>query len=128
MTLKTLSRVYGLDLGERLEVKQPKAAGNTSTKPEDAPTLFEMVRTILEEWEFLDEPIEGQVIYDGIKKRWWPDAPRNSIIPSLWRFASEGRLVKDGTKYGLPSKEETPDAGTSDASSLEVDLDDEIPF
>lgn len=128
VTLKTLSRVYGIELANQPEMRAVKNSGATSTKPNDAPTLFEMVAVVLKDWALLDDHIEGQFIYDEIKKRWWPDAPRNSIIPSLWRFANEGRLVKEGTKYGLPQKEETSDAGTSDVSSFRGDLDDEIPF
>jgi hypothetical protein len=122
-TLQTLAKVYGLDTEEGAAIKPA-----TSSKPEGTPTLFEMVSQILTDAaEWGDHLVEGELLYDQIKKRFWPDAPRNSIIPSLWRFWKEGRIVKEGTKYGL-LKEETPGASTPSASKLEVDLDDEIPF
>lgn len=127
-TLRTLARVYGVELSQDLEGRAGKSTGGGSTKPDDAPTLYEMVTTLMNEWDFLDDLHEGQEIYDAIRKRWWPDAPRNSIIPSLWRFANEGRLVKEGTRYGLPPKNEAPGVGAPSASKLEEDLDDEIPF
>ncbi len=127
ITLQTLAR-FGIGSSDHAEIKAGKVTGGNSSKPEDTPTLYEMVTVILREWDILDTALEGQFIYEEIKRRWWPDAPRNNIFPSLWRFASEGRLVKDGTRYGLVPKDETPGASTPSASSLEVDLDDEIPF
>ena len=128
-TLKTLSRIYGVELDDLPEIKAGKITGGTSTKPDGAPTLFEMVSIILSDNSLVDYgPMEGDQIFEEIKRRWWPDAPRNSIIPSLWRFAKEDRLIKEGTAYGLIPKDETPGAGTPDASNFEEDLDDEIPF
>jgi len=128
-TLKTLSRVYGVELDDVPEIKAGKSTGGLSTKPEGTPTLYEMVVDILNRYgEFSDDPVEADTIYDEIRRRWWPDAPRNSIIPSLWRFAKEDRLIKDGTAYGLVPKKETPGAATPSASQSEWDLDDEIPF
>lgn len=129
-TLKTLSRVYGVELEDLPDIKAAKSTGVISTKPAGSPTLYEMVTNILEEYDMLidDGPMEGDQIFEEIRRRWWPDAPRNSIIPSLWRFAKEGRLIKDGTAYRLVQKDETPGAATPDASNFEGDLDDEIPF
>lgn len=127
-TLETLAKVYGIDPSLRPEIKAGRVTGGVSTKPEGTPTLYEMVTTIFNDWAFLDDKHEAQDIYEEIRKRWWSDAPRNSIFPSLWRFADEGRIIKDGTKYGPIQKNETPDAGTSDASGHEADFDDEIPF
>jgi hypothetical protein len=127
-TLETLAKIYGISVDAEPEERSGRTASAASTKPDDAPTLFEMVSLILDDWDLIDDAVEGQQIYDEIKKRWWPDAPRNSIIPSLWRFAQEGRLIKDGTKYGLPPKKETPGVSPPSASILEGDLDDEIPF
>lgn len=128
-TLKTLARVYGVELDEAPETRG-KSSGGISTKPEGTPTLFEMVTTVLHDYAeiFSDDPIEGDTIFEEIRRRWWPDAPRNSIIPSLWRFAKEDRLIKDGTAYGLLPKHETSGAATPDVSMSEEDLDDEIPF
>lgn len=128
-TLKTLARVYGVDLDDVPEIRGGKSTGGFSTKPDGTPTLYEMVVKILDDWsDFTDDPVEGDQIFEEIRRRWWPDAPRNSIIPSLWRFAKEERLIKEGTAYGLLPKEETPGAPTPDASQSEEDFDDEIPF
>jgi hypothetical protein len=124
-TLETVARVYGLNLPSE---DDGRPNNNISTKPATAPTLFEMVSKIFDEWDFFGDTHEGQDIYEEIKKRWWPDAPRNSIIPSLWRFANEGRIIKDGTKYGPLQKDEAPGVGAPSASKLEEDLDDEPPL
>lgn len=111
-----------------MEDRAGKSTGGASTKPDEAPTLFEMVKTIFDEWMWRGDTHEGQKIYEEIRRRWWPDAPRNSIIPSLWRFANEGRIVKDGTRYGPLPKAEAPGVSPPSASNSEGDLDDEIPF
>ena len=122
-TLETLAKVYGVEVeGDDVKPKQ-----GVSTKPENTPTMFGMVETVLLEHALWgDDFLEGQVIYDEIRKRWWPDAPRNSVIPSLYRFEKEGRLVKLGTKYGLPQTNEAPGGQTPSASEPEWDSDD--PF
>ena len=124
-TLKTLARVYDIDLSDLDEPRSTKASG----KPEGTPTLYEMVVEILQVWELVeDQPVEGDQIFEEIRRRYWPNAPRNSIIPSLWRFAKEGRLHKEGTTYCLPQNDETPGAVTPDASVSEGEIDDDIPF
>ncbi|MDO9587650.1 MAG: hypothetical protein Q8R45_08690 [Brevundimonas sp.] len=122
-TLETLAKVYGVEVdGEDVKPKH-----GVSTKPENTPTMFGMVETVLLEHALWgDDFLEGQVIYDEIRKRWWSDAPRNSVIPSLYRFEKEGRLVKLGTKYGLPQTNEAPGGQTPSASEPEWESDD--PF
>lgn len=128
-TLKTLSRVYGLDVDGGSEIKGGRSTGGHTTKPDGTPTLFEMVTEILEDRALIDSaPVEGDLIYEEIRRRWWPEAPRNSIIPSLWRFSKEERLVKDGTAYGLVLKNETPGGATPGVSNAEEDFDDETLF
>ena len=128
ITLRTLAQ-FGLVPDDAPDLKGGKVTGGVSTKPDDTPTLFEMVTSLLDEWSIIDDKHEANEIFEHIKRRWWPDAPRNSIIPSLWRFAQEGRLTKEGTKYGLPPKEETPGGETPGASMEVEDVDDdEIPF
>ena len=127
-TLETLAKVYGVEVEVEVdgeEVKPPKHG--VSTKPENTPTMFGMVETVLLEHALWGADfLEGQVIYDEIRKRWWSTAPRNSVIPSLYRFEKEGRLVKLGTKYGLPQTNEAPGGQTPSASEPEWDSDD--PF
>ena len=122
-TLDTLTKVYGLEVED--DAARP-AKQSVSTKPDNTPTMFDMVETILVESSMWGHDfMEGQAIYDEIRKRWWPDAPRNSVIPSLYRFEKEGRLVKLGTKYGLPSTNEAPGGQTPSASEPEWDIDDD---
>lgn len=123
-TLDTLAKIYGV------EVEQPenKPRSHVSTKPDNTPTMYDMVEQILLEHSLLGiDFVEGQEIYEEIRKRWWPDAPRNSIIPSLHRFEREQRLLKAGTKYGLPSKNEALGGQTPSASEPEWDINDD-PF
>ena len=123
-TLETLAKVLGV---EAAAADEPPARKAVSTKPDTAPTMFRMVETILEEAQLWgDDFVEGHAIYEEIRKRWWPDAPRNSVIPSLHRFEKEGRLLKSGTKYGLPQTNEAPGGQTPSASEPEWDTDD--PF
>lgn len=125
-TLETLAKVYGVEAST--DDGPTVAKKLLSTKPENAPTMFRMVESILEENQLWGSDfIEGNAIYEAIRKRWWPDAPRNSVIPSLHRFEKEGRLLKSGTKYGLPQTNEAPGGQTPSASELEWDVTDD-PF
>jgi hypothetical protein len=123
-TLETLAKVLGV---EPINAEEPTPKKAVSTKPETAPTMFRMVETILEEAQLWgDDFLEGQAIYEEIRRRWWSDAPRNSVIPSLHRFEKEGRLLKSGTKYGLPQTNEAPGGQTPSASEPEWSRND--PF
>ncbi len=83
---------------------------------------------------------DAQTILSWIKHKHGIEVARESMSPQLSRLGQD-RIIKrdgllwrlvDGTRgesiWGPPGKEETPDVAASDASSLEVDLDDEIPF
>ena len=124
-TLETLTKIYGVEFDE--DEQRPVRAA-ISTKPDNTPTMFDMVDIILTDSTVHGRDfLEAQAIYEEIRRRWWPEAPRNSVIPSLYRFEKEGRLVKLGTKYGLPSTNEAPGGQTPSASKSEWSIDDE-PF
>lgn len=88
-----------------------------STKPEGTPSLFEMAEIILAEQEQGGRyELEGSFIMNQIKARWWPEARTNSVLPSLWRFAKQGRLVKNGSRYSRVKATEPSDATAQDGS------------
>lgn len=88
-----------------------------STKPEGTPSLFEMTEIILAEQEQGGRnELEGSFIMNQIQARWWPEARTNSVLPSLWRFAKQGRLVKNGSRYSRVKATEPSDASAQDGS------------
>jgi len=86
-------------------------------KPDDAPTVPEMILEVLLRPHLLDDPgMEPKDITAAIRERWWPDAPSSSIGPIAWRmWKKEGRLVKDGSLYSLPPHGDRAPPGSSSA-------------
>lgn len=88
-------------------------------KPKGIPTIFRMTCDILRESEACGKPwLDTHEITAEIKKRWWPEVEAAFVQPQLWRAAAKrNALMKDGTRYALPRKnEKTPAAGTAGAS------------
>lgn len=86
-------------------------------KPPGIPTMAEMVTEVLAERTLLDDHgLTPREITEEIRKRWWWDAPSESISPIVWRmWKIDQRLIKDGGLYALP-RNETPAGETAGAS------------
>jgi hypothetical protein len=68
-------------------------------KPPGIPSTPEMIFLALKGASKTKAPFE---IVEFIKEKWWPSATSKDISPVAWRLASEGRLFKDNSGYGLP--------------------------
>lgn len=99
ITERTLARMLSVELPEPL--KPATSDGAKRKKPDGIPTIYVMTLTLFRErgvhW------LEGQEIVQAIRERWWPTADNNDISPTLWRLSKTEKLVKAGTKYGLPA-------------------------
>jgi len=114
--------------GEAAKPRRERGTSGTGRK-----TLKELAIDALREHP---EGADAQTILAWIKERHGMEVARESMSPQLSRLGQEGTLARDGLLWRLvqarivtePQKDETPDAATSDASSLEEDLENEIPF
>ncbi len=97
ITERTLARLLSVELPELSGPLAPEAAKRK--KPAGIPTIYMMALTLFRERGV--HFMEGHEIVRAIRERWWPTADNNDISPTLWRLSKTGKLVKNGTKYGL---------------------------
>ena len=101
-----------LSVAERVFAKLTKEISGTelemqeapTTKPDDAPTVPEMVREALKHAKELGSPgLKPAEILSFIQGKWWPSAVSNQVGPVVWRMGEKGFLLKrrDGI-YSLP--------------------------
>lgn len=110
VTERTLARILDLDLPNT--GAPSRSEHSRRKKPDNIPSVHDMTVKILRERG--EEFVEGNEIFVAIKGRWWPDATKNDVLPTLWRLATkDDRLRKEGSKYALPIRE-----GIRDPSSL----------
>lgn len=83
-------------------VKAQTFAPPTNSKPEGLPTTPDMILSVLSEAKRNGtSTLEPREIMEAIAKRWWPNVTSEMVGPIAWRMWKQGRLVKDGAKYGL---------------------------
>jgi len=72
-------------------------------RPEGIPSLFDMTQSVLRDAFATETPgfsgYTGAEIVAAISKRYWPGVKGQQILPSIYQFAKQGRLVK--TKDGV---------------------------
>ncbi|MCO5131746.1 MAG: hypothetical protein M9932_14480 [Xanthobacteraceae bacterium] len=95
---------------------EPKSG---APRPDGLPTLFDMVVYSLRDAG--GEGLNSQGLSGKIRTRYWPGLVSQQIMPSVYRFVKEGRIVKRGDKFHLPdeggqaaSKELGPATGVTD--------------
>ena len=67
------------------------------SRPEGAPTLFEMTTQVLANAEARGRPgLKGTEIVSEISKEFWPGVTGPQILPTVYRFAKKGRIIKKG--------------------------------
>jgi hypothetical protein len=69
-------------------------------KPANLPPTEEMILAVLQGAGWL----RPNQITQAIRSRYWPDAPRNSAPPVVWRMAQRGVLEKGEYGYRLPAQ------------------------
>lgn len=86
-------------------------------RPPGVPTLYEMTYTVIRDAESRGKPgLTGSEIVEAIGKQYWPGLKRQQILPSIYGFATKGRLMKskDG-KFHTAHK----NASASDSAEAE---------
>lgn len=92
-------------VGGQLERSPTAPTVNGAEEPEhhDAPTLPQMVHTILEEAKAAGRKgVDSKEILTVIQTRWKPEFTPENVRPTLWRLVKGGRLRKRGKIYSLP--------------------------
>ena len=72
-------------------------------KPDDIPTMPEMIRAAIENSAVTGRGLEPKQMAEYIDKRWWPGVPPNSVGPIAWRMYKRRELAKRGGRYYLPN-------------------------
>ena len=97
----------------------PKVSG-TISKPEDIPTMPEMIREALRFAKLRGKPgLEPKEMAEFSASKWWQEVDPVSVSPIAWRMMKRGDLIKpldDKPVYTLPD-DEAPSEGQSEGAS-----------
>jgi hypothetical protein len=94
------------------------ASDFSSGKPEGTPTTPNMILALLREAKAQGKPgLEPKDMQVAIARRWWPSVKSDDVGPTAWRMWKDGRLIKDGSLYSLPT--ETRDLVREAAASFD---------
>ena len=89
----------------RVEQPAPRSGGG---KPDGTPSVTEMIVMVLDEAQTRMglRGLEPKDMATRIAGLWWPDVRPDDVNGIAWRMWKRGQLVKDGSVYMLPKKEE----------------------
>lgn len=87
-------------------------------RPEGTPTLFQMTEMVIRSADREGHNgLRGREIVKEIGRRYWPGVKGQQILPSIYQFAKNGRLIKtDDGRFKIAQKEEAPSGGPESAS------------
>lgn len=118
---RVMSRLGGEDFGN-IGVQAKSILGIAYNKPANIPTMPEMIVEALSRPQALPIGMEPRDILKFIADNYWPEVRSELVGPIVWRMWKRGELVKDGSLYSLPQKNEAvdgkPDQGSSTASDF----------
>ena len=64
-------------------------------RPDNIPLLFDMTESVIRDAVGAGKPgLTGAEIVAAIGKRYWPGVQGQQILPSIYGFAKQGRLIK----------------------------------
>lgn len=134
--VRVLTRLGGINLFDDAPTQTdaenvPESAsdddGKTLGKPDGLPTMPTLIMTILRECQRQDVGLEPREIVEGIRHRFWPDAPTDAVGPIAWRMWKRKELDKVGSRYRLPQKRFSGMTGEELGKLFGPTADDEIP-
>jgi hypothetical protein len=79
------------------ELPSPALQASQKHKPDGMPTLKTMVRAAFEG----HTELKTDQIFDFVRRRWWPTAPRNRVRSTIWKMCADGQLEKGAGVYRL---------------------------
>jgi len=86
----------------------------TKMKPENAPTIPQMILTALKDARAKGKRgLEPKEIAEFIAATWWPDVPQVAVGPIAWRMYKRHDLQKRESRYFLPRNDGDDDEKTS---------------
>lgn len=117
---RVVARLTGAERPTSGAADESESAATASRKPDDIPTMPEMILAILTDaWGRDQSGLAPKDITAEIARRWWPDVRGESVSSIAWRMKDRGQLDKQGTVYMVPQKEKAvddePDGNTSTA-------------
>ena len=120
VAVRVLTRITNVHSHGQHEVADVDPVTTSSDRPTDIPTMPEMIRKVLSDF---DGPLEPKQIADTIAVVWWPNVIVNSVASTCWRMWKQGKLEKDegSSAYRLPKRDEPPD-GKLDGDTSEGSL------
>ena len=90
--LETAVRVFKRFAGANGGAGEPKLG---PARPEGLPALFDMTAAVVRDAIGTGKPgLTGAEIVDAIGKRYWPGVKGQQILPSIYQFAKNDRLIK----------------------------------
>jgi hypothetical protein len=88
---------------ERYAEKPPNSEEESGLKPRPpgTPSTFDMVNMVLAsaEKEGRTDGLTSRELIDAIGAKYWPGIHRSQILPSIFGFAKNGRLLRNGDKW-----------------------------
>ena len=99
MAAKVIARLTGAAGSEAVTADAEPAS--RPSKPDDLPTMPDMIMEVLKGAE---RPMEPREVAETIRLTWWPDVVNDRVASNLWRMWQRGQVAKkDGTSsYILP--------------------------
>jgi hypothetical protein len=96
-----------LALNEKNDLKQEDTAEPAKGKPRPSgtPTHYEMAVLVLKDAG--PSGLTGTEIVERIRARYWPGAAGSQILPSVYRFLKEKRILKIRGRFLLPPEQST---------------------
>ncbi|MFD1704825.1 hypothetical protein ACFSCV_17605 [Methylopila henanensis] len=116
---RVLSRISG-EAGHSVGHGDPTPpARSATTKPEGAPTVPEMILTLLKEARAEGRVgLEPREMVQRVARRWWPDVRTEAVGSIAWRMWKREQLRKDGPVYMLPDTNKGSDTDASEPSEV----------
>jgi hypothetical protein len=112
--LEVAERVMSRLGSEERSDEQTEDESATINKPSGIPTMPEMILEALRS-DTAIFGLEPKALVKFIADKWWPDVRPELVGPIAWRMWKRGDLVKEGTHYCLPLKNEAAGTPSEDA-------------
>lgn len=108
--LRVADRIFAKLTGVPAPAPAPRAVTHRRQRPAGIPSTTKMLLAVLgDAMADSGTGLRGSEIVAEIRRRWWPAAQTNDVLPPLLRTMRRGVLFeKDGERYRLMPKADTP--------------------
>ena len=115
-TERTFSRMGGAERRGPSAPNRPPSASAGKSRAKAPKTTSDRIAAVIRE---IGRKMEPREIADAMDAKGWGPVNRDAVRTRIWHMVRDGKLIKDGPAYRLPSENENPaDAEpTGDAST-----------